>query len=71
MKKFWFSTAIFMMVTQETLAVHSTSSSLNELDADLIDDWLLAQIEAEQLPSAANPIAQAKESMKELKSMVE
>lgn len=31
----------------------------------------LAQTEAGQLPSAANPIAQAKESMKELKQMVE
>ena len=71
MKKFWFSSAMFMMVTTETLAINTNIDSFEQHDANLIDEWLLAQIESEQLPAAANPIAQAKESMKELKSMVE
>ena len=71
MKLVWFSAAIALMATPG-YGTEVTAQPAIEEDIDYFDlAQALAQTDAEQLPSAANPIAQAKESMKELKQMVE
>ena len=73
MKLVWFSAAIALMATPGYCSSIETQPEIED-DVDYFDlANMLAQTEAEveQLPSAANPIAQAKESMKELKQMVE
>ena len=73
MKLVWFSAAIALMATPGYSSSIETQPEMED-DVDYYDlANMLAQTEAEveQLPSAANPIAQAKESMKELKQMVE
>ena len=71
MKLVWFSAAIALMATPGYSTSVSAQPAIEE-DIDYFDlAQALAQTDAEQLPSAANPIAQAKESMKELKQLVE
>ena len=57
-------------MNEDLLAQITAEELYSEFDQESAE-MFLAQIEAQQLPSAANPIAQAKESMNELKQMVQ
>ena len=68
MKKIWFSTALFAAAT--------TAINVPQMSSSAQQETMLAQVDSEQfaqlgLGQATNPIAQAKEAMKELKSGVE
>ena len=68
MKLVWFSTATILLASP-TLALRTPESYERPSSALFEDNWF-AQTESQQLGSS-NPIAQAKESMKELKAMVD